>query len=69
MQTEFSLLEISNLSPLELSNKIFTYDKKLIDSDLSKINDVGNVLLEQIICNLKCMRGLEKEFIPRFAFF
>ena len=41
-QTEFSLLDISLLSPLELSNKIFTYDKKLLSGDLSKINEVGN---------------------------
>ena len=28
-KTEFSLNEISNLSAFELSNKIFTYDKRL----------------------------------------
>ena len=37
--------------------------------DLSKINDVGNTELEAIIAGLRCMKGFEKEYIPRFAFF
>jgi len=57
------------LTPLELNNKIFTYDKRLISGDLSKINEVGNLELENIIAGLKCMKGFEKEYIPRFAFF
>jgi hypothetical protein len=40
------LLDIANLSPLELSNKIFTYDRRIIDSDLTKINEVGNAEVE-----------------------
>ena len=42
IQTEFSLFDIAQLTPLELSNKIFTYDKRLLSGDLSKINEVGN---------------------------
>lgn len=60
IQTEFSLFDIAQLTPLELSNKIFTYDKKLLSGDLSKINEVGNIRLEEIIQNLKCMKGIEK---------
>ena len=66
---EYSLFDIAQLSPLELSNKIFTYDKRLLSGDLSKINEVGNVDLEKIIASLKCMKGIEKDYIPRFSFF
>jgi hypothetical protein len=66
---EFSILDIAKLSPLQLSNKIFTYDRKLIEGDLSKINDVRNADLEDIIANLRCMRGLERDYVPRFSFF
>jgi hypothetical protein len=66
---EYSLFDIATLSPLELSNKIFTYDKRLLSGDLSKINEVGNADLENIISKLKCMKGIEKEYIPKFSFF
>ena len=69
VQTEFSILDIANLTPLELNNKIFTYDRRLINGDLSKINEVGNLELEKIVAGLKCMKGFEKEYIPKFAFF
>ena len=57
------------MSPFELSNKIFTYDKKLQNGDLTKINDVQNGKLEKIIKGLKCMKGIEDDFIPKFSFF
>ena len=68
-QTEYSLNDISNLSPYELSNKIFTYDKRLQNGDLTKINEVRNQKLEGIIKRLKCMKGIEDDFIPKFSFF
>ena len=57
------------MSPFELSNKIFTYDKKLQTGDLTKINEVQNQKLEGIIKRLKCMKGIEDDFIPKFSFF
>ena len=43
---EFSLLDIAELSPLELSNKIFTYDSKIKNNDLSKVNEIGSPEIE-----------------------
>jgi len=41
----------------------------LIGGDLTKINDVGNQKLEGIIKKLKCMSGIEDEYVPKFSFF
>ena len=38
----YSLNQIADLTPLELRNKIFTYDSKLREGDLSKINEAGD---------------------------
>jgi hypothetical protein len=67
--TEYSLNDIAKLSPFELSNKIFTYDKRLQNGDLSKINEVRNDKLDEIISGLKCMKGYEDNQIPKFSFF
>ena len=53
----------------KLRNKIFTFDKKLATSgDLTKIND-GSLKLATVIKNLKCVRGINEEFLPTFKFF
>ena len=57
------------MDAFELKNKIFTFDRKLAKSgDLIKIND-DSIQLAAVIKNLKCMRGIDEEFLPTFKFF
>ena len=53
----------------ELQARIFTFDKKLAKSgDLTMINDKA-FNLDGPLRKLRCMRGIDVEFIPRFKFF
>ena len=65
---DYSLREIAGLSTEDLNSKIFTFDKKLTSDDLTKMNDETKNL-DQVIAGLKCMRGIDEEFIPKFKFF
>ena len=66
---EYSLNDIAKLDTFDLKTLIFTFDKKLASSkDLTKIND-NDKNLDRTIRSLKCMRGIDEEFIPTFKFF
>ena len=69
VKTEYSFNDIVKLDPLELNGKIFTYDKRLTQGDLTKINQYDNQNLMDLFKKLKCMRGLEQQYIPKFKFF
>ena len=42
-----------------LNGKIFTYDIRLAQGDLTKINEHENKTLTDKIATLKCMKGIE----------
>ena len=66
----YSLNELSQLQTKELHSKIFTFQKTLTSDDLTKMNsDKKQLNLDTIIKNLKCMRGIDEDFIPSFKFF
>jgi hypothetical protein len=69
------LREISKLNPTELSQKIFTINKRLSGKDLTKMNikedkedDMMNDMYN-LVKNLKCMKGVDAEFVPSYKFF
>jgi len=68
MKTEYSLREIAALPTEFMNSKIFTFDKKLTSNDLTKMNEETKNL-DAVIANLKCMRGIDEEYIPKFKFF
>lgn len=54
---------------MDLKSKIFTFDKKMISKDLTKINNSEDVKLDKVMKNLKCMHGIDENLIPTFKFF
>ena len=68
-QFQYSLTEISKMGALELKTKMFTFDRKLaMSGDLTKIND-SSFNMDSLLRKLKCMRGIDEEYIPTFKFF
>ena len=57
------------LDPVELNGKIFTYDRRLSLGDLTKINEYENKNLTEKFNKLRCMKGIEVQYIPKFKFF
>ena len=54
----------------ELSTKVFTFEKKLVTKDITKMNEVQNAQnLDMIIKNLPSMKNIDDEYIPKFKFF
>lgn len=51
----------------DLNSKIFTFDKKLATTDMTKMNEEGKNI-DRIIKGLTCMKGIDEEFIPKFKF-
>ena len=66
-KTEFSLRDLSLMSTMELSSKIFTFDKSLATKDMTKMAEEGKQI-ELIVKGLPSMRGLDVEFVPKFKF-
>ena len=52
----------------DLAGKIFSFDYKLGQNDLTRMIDPTKNI-ESIIRNLPCMRGIDEEFMPKFKFF
>lgn len=69
IKLEYSLNDIIKLDFEELNGKIFTYDKRLSQGDLSKIKEYENQELTNILSQLKCMKGIDKSFVPTFKYF
>ena len=68
-QFGYSLNDISQMDIQKLKTMMFTFDRKLaISGDLTKVND-DTVKLNLLLRSLKCMRGIDDEFIPTFKFF
>ena len=67
-KTVFSLNEICELNVADLATKVFTFEKKLSQKDITKmkeeVKDIG-----AIIKNLPSMKGIDDEYIPKFKFF
>lgn len=55
------------MSTMELSSKIFTFDKILATKDMTKMAEEGKKI-ELIIKGLPSMRGLDVEFVPKFKY-
>ena len=55
------------MTTFELSSKIFTFDKALATSDITKTDSNGKKI-EHIVKNLPSMNGIDVEFIPKFKF-
>ena len=54
----------------ELTAKVFTFEKKLVTKDITKMNEVQNAQnLDNINKNLPSMKGIDDEYIPKFKFF
>jgi hypothetical protein len=68
VKTCFSLKEIADMPIQQLHGLIFTLDKKVSEKDISKVDQITTRFAE-LIQGLKCMRGIEKNFIPSFKFF
>ena len=51
-----------------LNSMIFTYYRKLAEEDISNVDKIETGL-EKLIRYLKCMRGVDEEYIPTFKFF
>ena len=66
-KTEFSLRDLSLMTTMELSSKIFTFDKILATKDMTKMAEEGKKI-ELIVKGLTSMRGLDVEFVPKFKF-
>ena len=67
-KTKYSLQEIADL-PLDMLNSmIFTFHRSLLSDDVSKVITLETPV-ERLIEKLKCMRGVDEEFLPSFKFF
>ena len=70
-KVQYSLRELSKLPVFELHSKVFTFNSKLsgvYGNDITKmVEETSN--LDLIIQNLKCMYGIDSEFVPSFKFF
>ena len=45
------------------------FDPKFAGEDLTKLAEEQDMGIERVIQSLKCMQGIEAEFIPKFKFF
>ena len=52
----------------ELSTKIFVFDPKFNKENMANINEKGDVKIDKIIQNLRCMVGINQKYIPKFRF-
>ena len=49
---------------------MFTFEKKLVTKDITKMNEVENEKnLDAVIKNLPSMKNIDDEYIPKFKFF
>jgi hypothetical protein len=62
------LRELSVLPVQQLHGLIFTLDKRLCEEDISKIDKITSKV-DNLVKGLKCMRGIDEEFLPTFKFF
>lgn len=68
--TEFSVKDILNLTTIELASKVFTFEKRLVTKDITKMADNQNAQnLDQVIKNISAMKNIDDEFVPKFKFF
>lgn len=68
LKTEFSLNDILMMTTKELSQKVFTFEKKLTNNDITKMIEPARDL-DFIIKDLQSMKDIDTEFIPKFKFF
>jgi hypothetical protein len=60
------------MSTIELSSKVFTFEKRLVTNDITKMadNQNGNQQnLDNVIKNISAMKNIDDEYIPKFKFF
>jgi hypothetical protein len=68
MKTTYSIREIADLPIFMLNQMIFTFERKLNDKDMTQAQTI-DTKLDILIKGLKCMKGIDEEFIPTFKFF
>lgn len=64
----YSIREIAQMPIFMLNQLIFTYERKLNDKDVTQAQTI-ETNLEKLIKGLRCMKGIDEEFIPTFKFF
>ena len=60
------------MTTIELSSKVFTFEKRLVTNDITKMADEqkGNQQnLDNVIKNISAMKNIDEEYIPKFKFF
>jgi hypothetical protein len=68
VKTEFSLRDIQNMPVSELNQKVFTFEKRLAQGDVTKmIGQSKNI--DVVIRGLQSMKGIDDEYVPKFKFF
>ena len=54
----------------DLQSKVFTFEKKLVTKDITKMNEDQNAKnLDNVIKGLSSMKNIDEEYIPKFKFF
>lgn len=67
-KTDFSIKDIIDMTVADLSGKVFTFDKKLISKDITKlVENTKNI--DIVVKGLPSMKGIDDEYIPKFKFF
>lgn len=67
-KTEFTLRDIQNMPVSDLNQKVFTFEKKLAQNDITKM--VGHHKdIDVVIRGLQSMKGIDDEYVPKFKFF
>lgn len=68
MKVAFSVRELANLPVYMLNQMIFTFQRKMTDEDMTKVADY-NKNLDKVIKNVRCLKGIQEDYIPTFKFF
>ena len=68
-QTEFSVNDILEMTTEELQSKVFTFEKKLVTKDITKVAEQNDKNLDNVIKGLTSMKNIDDEYIPKFKFF
>ena len=65
---DYSLRDIMKLNVEELSTKIFVFDPSFKKENMKNAHEKGAANIDKIIKNLRCMAGINQEYIPKFKF-
>jgi hypothetical protein len=66
---KYSLMEISEMSMKDICTKVFTFDRKNLGQKMKDKLKGGDLDFDKVVKNLKCMRGIDENFIPQFKYF